>query len=631
MRKKRLQGLGGLLSAALIAGLVAGCSNDKDNGAAGSSPAASGKAVASGSSGETAAPLKELSLTYWFSHGDMEVVESPKENIPDQWLAQKTHVSVKEGYGNGGQDPIMKLSTLIAGDTLPDFAFSSNLLILDKLVQGDLVWELTPEMLQKYAPNIWKTVPELVWEGIKKDGKIYGIPGSVPFTRDYIPDLSDDMIAYYSNPPQKITWSVEDSSNALFIRDDILKQLVPGALDYEGAMAMLKQKPEAIADKFVLPIKTTEDYKKFFYDIQKLGLKENNKPVYPFGYPAADNWASLTILGSEMLGYKGYNYFSMYNTTTGKMEFGMKSPIIKEAAKIQNQMVRDKVIDPESLVQTSEKFNEKVLNGQYAIFEGGYFDYRAANKELEKAGKTYHYVPFYTQVPNRPEYPAFSVAPVKGGATMNVLLLKTIKEEDLPQVLGWFDTQYSKEWEDIRFWGPPEAGLYETLADGTRHFKDDNMQKLIVEGDRTAMDWKDAQGLADVNGPANVRPGLIGWNANSEFNPKFMLRNEVPPDLNTFLTKFPPTSEFTKNFVRYPDMNMWGADYAGLPQVSEIFDKRKLWEDAYKLSFAAKNDADFESKWATADKTLNQVSDISTLLTEQEKIFKANQELLKNK
>jgi hypothetical protein len=118
---------------------------------------------------------------------------------------------------------------------------------------------------------------------------------------------------------------------------------------------------------------------------------------------------------------------------------------------------------------------------------------------LIKAGKAFRYVPFYTQVPQRAEFPSFKEGPPSFNQALSIL--KTVKEDEVPQVLNWINTMFTEEWEDVRFWGPKEAGLYEELADGKRKFKDENIQKFLVESDLNAMERKDVKGLYDGGTP----------------------------------------------------------------------------------------------------------------------------------
>ncbi|GGD98754.1 hypothetical protein [Paenibacillus nasutitermitis] len=629
MLRKKARPLSVLFSLVLAAIMFAGCqSNSNNNTAATKKPESSATTATSAEAEKNGdyAPSTDLELTIWNTQGnDVMSIEKPDEDLPGDWLANKTKVKIKEFYGNGGQQWEPKLTTLVASGNLPDLVLTQagqGPAHHAKLHEGDLNWELTPEMLQKYAPDVWKFVPSWVWDSIKIDGKIYGIPFSFTVDEEVDSSLSSDFITAFTLPRQKATWNGGD--NILAVRDDILKELIPSAMDYKEIMDKIKTNNAPMGDQYILPIKSSDEYIKFMYDVKALGLKEGNKPVYAFGYAGGDNWPALSILGAEMLGYKGYNYTGWLNIADKKMGFGYLDPVFKEAASIQNKMINDKVIDPESLVHNGEKFKEKVLNGQYAIVAINYVDgIDTVNTNLEKAGKPFRYVPFFTQVPQRAEYPAFKEGPQSFNETLS--LMKTLKEDEVPQVLNWINTMFTDEWDDIRFWGTKEAGLYEDLTDGTRKFKEETMNKLLLDGDLTAMDWKKAKGLMTNNipfsgGTPGFWNGVQKWNNfASSFERRYFNKTIKYATVQASL-KFPADSEWTKGFVPVPNIQSWSPEYANIPEVQELWSKRASWDDPFKVTLTAKNEEEFSKKWDAAIANFRKVIDVDKMLEEQTKI-----------
>ncbi|MCD9023853.1 hypothetical protein [Cohnella silvisoli] len=608
----------------LLIAIISACTNSNNNATPTSSNASEQSTQPSSSTAaeEGYKPTKDLELTIWNTQGtDVQAVDRPKEDIPGEWLYQKTKVKVKEFYGNGGQQWEPKLTTLVASGNLPSLVLTQagqGPAHHAKLHEGDLNWELTPEMLQKYAPDVWNNVPQYVWDSIKIDGKIYGVPYNFRVNKELDPGLSDDMVNTFSTLKNKI------ASDILFVRDDILKKLIPTAMNYEEAMKRIKEKNAPIGDDFVLPIKTTDEYIKFMYDIKALGLKEGNNPVYASGYDGGDNWIALSVLGAEMMGYKGYFYTGWLNIPEKKMDFGYLNPVFKEAGKIQNKMINDKVIDPESLVHNAEKFKEKVMNGQYAIVPVSWIGpVDQVNADLEKAGKKFRYVPFYTQVAQRAEFPSYLEGPPSFLDTLSIL--KTVNEDQVPQVLNWINTMFTAEWDEIRFWGTKEAGLYEELADGTRKFKDASLQKFLIDGDLTAMDWKDAKGLNFNNipysgGTPGFWYGVEKWaDSASTFNPLILNKLTRFDTLGKAL-KFPVTSPWVTGMVPVPNVQSWSPEYANIPEVQKLWSTRATWDNPFKITLTAKNEEEFNKKWDAAVANFKKVIDVDKMLEEQTKI-----------
>lgn len=619
----------------LLVSVLAGCSREKENDATKDQPVQNDP-TSEPSDEPTSQPTDEapqgyvpendLEITIWNTQGeDYIALEKPKEDIPGDWLANKTKVRISDFYGNGGQQWESKLTILVAGDTLPDLVLTQakqGLAHHAKLHEGDLNWELTPEMLQQYAPDVWNSVPDFIWESMKIDGKIYGIPFAFDVDKEIDPDEKGEFYDTFSRPKNTITWSGDDNITA--VRDDILKTLIPSAMNYEEAMQLVAEKNDVIGEELILPIKSTEEYIKFMYDIKALGLKIGNKPVYATGFDGGDNWMALSTIGSEILGYKNYNYTGWMNIPEKKMSFGYIDPIFKEAAKNINQMINDNVIDPESLVHNAEKFKEKVMNGQYAIVAINWVQgIDVVNAELEQAGKEFRFVPFYTQVPNREGYPQFKEGPPMFNEALS--LMKTLSEDELIQTLNWINTMFTEEWEEIRYWGTPEADLYTVNADGTRTFKDANLNKLCVDGDMTAMDWREAKGLNNSDAPfAGGSPGfwhgVTKWNNTGVFNPRYV-NNKKSFTTIAQAMGFKSSSKYCQGFVPVPNIQSWSAEYANIPEVQELWSTRATWDDPFKISLTAKNEEDFNKKWDSAIDNFKKTLDVDKMLEEQTKIM----------
>lgn len=621
MLHKLFKPLSVLLIMLMVMGVLAGCMDKNKTDVAKEEVAKEkNKTEETTKPAETAVPLKDLTLDIWETQGT-DFIPNPytKDNVLLQYVAQKTGVSIGNLFGNGGSLWGPKLTTMVAGNTLPHIVDNrgggQGPAQFAKLAEGNLIWELTPEMLEKYAPNIWKRVPKNQWEAIKVDGKIYGVPYSFPVDPAIDPNLDPMVASYFSWPKNDVTVQY----GTVWVRDDILKMVYPEAQTYDELMKLLNDKKLPIGDDLLdVPIKTTQDYIDFMYKIKALNLKEGDKPVYAYGYPQGDNWPALSLLGADMMGYSNYFYLTYWSQSDQELKFGLKEPIFKQAALVQNRMVRDKVIDPESLVHTAAQFLEKLVNGRYAIVavdSAGGGD--TINAALEKEGKTYRYRPLYEQIPNLPDFPAY-VEPLFYNASRGIL--KTVKEEDVPQVLKWLDFNFSEEYEEAHYWGPKEAGLYEEAADGTRKFKDAKNQKYYVEGQTTDKDINPAE--LPLQNPI----AMMYMESTTKWNP-IILNNTGKYTMATG-RKFSVDSPHVQGLQLLPSMQMWAPEYANLTIVKKFWDVRQSWEDPFKVVFTAKSDEDFEKKWTAAIKKLDDVG-VAELLSEMNKIAKPLADKLK--
>ncbi|MBE7040653.1 MAG: hypothetical protein E7400_01655 [Ruminococcaceae bacterium] len=581
----------------LSAAILAGCGGDKPSNVS-----------------EDGTFSKRLDLTVWSTQGsDFVAPVTAKDNLVEKWLIDKTNVRIKNAYGNGGGQWESVLARLIAGDNFPELVAcggGQGPVHFGKIAEADKIWELTPEMLKTYAPDIWEKVPAEMWERIKVNGKIYGIPYNFPKTAD---EEFADHLSAYQREDAAMSEAVSVGTD-LWIRDDILKMLYPEAKTWDELVALLNEKNEPIGDEiYDVPIESTEDLVKLFRDIKDLNLKVGERPVYAFGYSSVDCWVPYTQLGAQMAGYVGRNYITTWDTEKKEIVLPLLGDTIKEVALTQNRLIREKVFDPESLVIPTAQFKEKLLNGEYAVAVLSSVDHPPyINETLEKAGKPYRYRPLYTNVPAMKGY-----GPVKTPTTWGsaVGILKTVKEEDIPQVLNWMNIQFTDEWEEVRYWGPKEAGLYKDNEDGTREFLNDELNKKYIRGESHSLNEEDCYGLY----------GNAGL-----FSMSFMVTGKYEPkaynDVRTFVLvpsaggRLSADSPLRQKAVEAPPFDAWSAEYAELETVSDFWSSRSQWEDPFKLVLAAESDEEFEKKWNSAVENLKKTTDLDKMAKEMTEI-----------
>lgn len=558
-------------------------------------------------------PTKKLELTVWETQGtDYAPKPVPKGDLVAEWLENKTKVTVKNMYGNDGGQWDPKLTKLVAGNNLPHIVHCgawqgpAHFAKLDQLGQ---VWELTPELIQKYAPEVWRRTPAKYWERMKVNGKLLGIPYNAVSEREAYPDMDDETFEFIKETTVAYETDVTYlSTKTLWIRDDILKMFYPEAKSYNELVALLEERNEPIGDELLdIPIKSTQEFIDFMYKIKDANLKENGKTVYAFGYSGGDNWIALTWLGADMYGYKNHCYTGTWNDVKQKIEVPLVHDLVKQAARTQTQMIIDKVIDPESLTHTVALYKEKILNGQYAIVPLTFVDSPLAiNEELERAGKSFRFRPFITQVPAHKEYSPFTEERLW---RESICLLKTLSEEEMIQVLNWINTQYTDEYEQVLYWGPKEAGLYTETADGKRQFTDERFTRYFIYGDASALpNEEDRKGLQGNGGLMSVRPA-----PSSRWEPDVMHRvvKYLPTSDSGF--KFKATSEHVKNVKTYPPCQAWASVYAEVPQVVKFWAEREQWEAKFKMAMASGSLQEFEQKWQEAVDSLNKIVNIEDM------------------
>ena len=600
-----------LLAVCMLCGVLAGCGGTDE--------------VTTTSADGAYTPTSELAIELWNTQGsDFTPGADLPENVVADWLYEKTKVKIESIYGNDGGQWDTKLSRLVAGDNMPAIVACGSgqgPAHFAKLAENDLIYEITDEMLEKYAPNYLKRVPKDVIDMLRIDGKLYGLPYHQSSTAETNPSMDEETLL---NVDTYIRGISSDEHFAFYIRDDVLKKIFPETYSFDEIYEVAL-KGEPCADMcFDIPITTKEEYIDFMYKIKELGLTtEGGDPVYAYGYSGGDNWEALNYIAGDMMGFSNQYYTSAWRDDTQEMVIPLVEDVCYEGALEQNRMLRDKVFDPESLVNTPESYTEKVLSGQYAIFAGDFVSggVEGVNAQLEQAGKDYRYRPFNVNIPNLPEY-----QPGKPLTkwTKSLCFTKVNTEEELIQLLNWVNVTSSDEFDEIYWWGPKEAGLY-TEENGVRKYTDDRFNQRFIDGKVAALDNKDTKGI----GIEAVECGA--WYVNpvnqkqTKYAPQIYNKTFTLPAY-TAMKKVKADSPHAVTNI-FPPIYVWDSCYADIPEVVEFWAKREKWENAFKIAFTATSDEDFSKKWQEAKDTLATIVDVDVMVEKMNEV--AKQELAK--
>lgn len=161
-RNKWTSGLTLLLSSALV---LSACGGGKQEGGASSG-------TGSDSSDQEFKPV-ELSWYYpqWSTQPDLKSVEDAVNKITQEKINATIRMKPIDG-GSYGQ----KLNTMVASNEKFDIAWTSFWMFdYAQNARKGAFTELDDSMLDKYAPNLRKALPDVVWQALKVDGKTYGI------------------------------------------------------------------------------------------------------------------------------------------------------------------------------------------------------------------------------------------------------------------------------------------------------------------------------------------------------------------------------------------------------------------------------------------------------------------------
>lgn len=583
-----------LVASALVVGAT-GCSGGGDN----ANPDAKGQSPKEQTIATIPANVKDssdlpdwtgkaLDLTIWFAHGPNADIDkrTSQGNVVDPEIKRVTGVSLnkEKWFDNAGQTPEVKMGMLAASNNWPDIASNAP---ADQLVDANKIYDLT-ELLPKYAPNIMKKIPKHVWDSDVrvnggKPGKIYGVPTTM---RDMTP-AGIDVQKSLAIPPS------EYDNQYIFVRDDILKKLYPQAKTQNEIENLYVSKGSFTReDIFDVPIRSKEDFFKLLRDIKALGVKEGSQEVFPiFLASGGDNWPLMTMLSGALNGHTGRNnYFTYWDKEAGALRWMFKEPFFKQTLKQFNQLVREGVASKEAFIDPANIFRQKLDNGLYAVS----YAWHEPNKDLlAKAGKTYKYRRVYLDIPFNEK--KFVLARPLSVSTENIVIFKDkVKEEDVPQILRWLDFLVSDAGENLRFWGPRSAGLFEE-RNGKRYYKDKELEDHMVYGKPSEKGL--SYNLFNGGRESGLRTGYFSYAQNqgnnlSALHPKNLYDIRREPNLAT--TYFNPARLGPSKLVETKKQGYIYEYTATIPEAEKAWKARKAFEDALTKTLAASSDAEFE-------------------------------------
>jgi putative aldouronate transport system substrate-binding protein len=284
-----------LTAGALFALTAAGCAKS-DSG--------SGDPAAGNPSGtEQKKEVKTVSILMFSDYGKMP---GPGDK-QIQYITEKTGISVKTETlpWNGGTDYTKGLNVKIAANELPDLFLPYG--VEDTLVKQGALLALD-DLLPKYAPTLWKSIPEDVWKSVRAnspDGKIYFVPKVNLYPR-------------YGS----------------LIRKDWL-------------------------DKLNLKVPTTKDeyvaVLKAFRDQDPNGNGKADE--IPVSGRELGRWMDQLFLmyGAAMI--EGYPVWDLYNN---ELTYSAVTPNMKEAIKFARELYKEKLLDNETFLNKEATWKAKI-------------------------------------------------------------------------------------------------------------------------------------------------------------------------------------------------------------------------------------------------------------------------------
>lgn len=537
----------------------------------------------------------KLDLIVWYGYGSNEtyIGKKAKDDKFRDEIERVTGVRLSENrsFDNGGSTGDAKVAKLVSTNNWPHIGIGIENSIAQSLIESDMLYDLT-ELIPKYMPNYWNIIsssPEIKaqWDRSMVDGKTYSLKRFSENALQYTdPEYSAEKYASIIQP--------EDSREWFWIRDDILKEIYPNAkTQAEIQNIYMKNGSFQKEDLTDVTIKSKEEFRELLEKIDALGYKENGRKVWPFyTHTGEDNWDLMSVLAVPLAG-KGaidsqVSCFSYYDGETDEMKNTMKEDWFKDMMKFFNDLVIDGLASKEALVDSKANFEQKKLNGEYAIIYGNAAP--PTDEQLKGAGKDYSYRRVMIDVPC--DYNKYVRHNTKKNAfaNYNMYFFKAnLSEKQLEHAMRFMDFFYSDAGMKLANWGPKKAGLYTEDKDGNLKYTDEDFKNaMLYNGDQQVLIDYGVYSFPRIDyfmvpgGINKYQPELYYDNYDEERQLSGYKKHwnygyfEPLPDF--------PMVDFGWSIWNFP-MHVSGAD--------RFWDARQSIEDAMKTVFTATNDKEF--------------------------------------
>ncbi|RUS46555.1 ABC transporter substrate-binding protein [Cohnella sp. AR92] len=426
-----------LMSATLVAGLLAGCGNKNDNNGSSASPSGS----ASSSASNSPEALKPLTLSF-YSEDPSPNWTNMQDDVGKE-ITAKTGITLDAEFAVG--DAVQKSALIASSGKYPDLISPKT--SISKFVDAGAVIDLT-DLIDKYGPNI---------------KKVYG---------DQLKRLrysNDDHAIYVLPTYDGVGKTYFNAGGGFELQHRVVKELgypqIKTLQDYENAIkAYLEKHP------------TDENGNK------NIGLTLN-----------ADDWHMyISVTNPAFQATGGSDDGEYHITDDGKtVTYHFLRPEEKDYFKWLNHMNAEGLLDPESFVQKYDQYKAKIATGRVLGLIDQDWDYGDGENALKAEGKfDQGYAHFSVTLNDTIKDRTFQSTGFMAGS--GVAISKT--NPDPIRTIKFLDYLASDEGQVLVNWGI--EGKHYNVVDGKRVIPEDVQKKKYND----TTNFVKETGLSNVGG-----------------------------------------------------------------------------------------------------------------------------------
>lgn len=447
-----------------------------------------------------------LTVNVWYAGGTEHMFgQISDSNVTFKELERVTGVKfdLDNSFANNGDSVDAKLPKIVASKQFPTLVVSwgAESQMADLYEHGYLA-DLTEfyndgslDQIQRVAPT--DVFGDTYYAGMHdEDGNYYMIPYDKwnyivkhYVTGDFSPaEFDKEWYAKYLTTPKNAT--NQNTQSGVWVRDDILQALYPDALTMDEIENIYIENGEYTLDQiFDIPLNSTEDFFNLLRDIQEeiasgdyKGLDGKGLEVTYGPNSDTDNWNWMFNLPNFVGGnLTGVNYFTTIDRNAADASSMMvRSFMTDEMVDFMrdlNGLVNEDVISQNSLVDNSATFDEKCLNGHYAVYYG---DMTNRPWDIDSGDEGWRYRPVWVKQELNDNYGGYASVGTPGGWG---IFKDTLSDEQLEQLVHCINYLYSEVGAKNFVWGPASAGLFEEDENGVRAYVDEELIAALTQGE----------------------------------------------------------------------------------------------------------------------------------------------------
>ena len=557
---------------------------------------------------------EKLEINYWCAGGTDTMFGTVSEtNVTLKEIERVTGVTfnVDDCFSNGGDNIDAKMPKVVASGDFPTIVYGWD---IDKQLQA--LWEngyladLTEYYENGYLNNVLEWLPieemdSLIYSRMRdENGSYYKIPdvdvASYYQDTGYAPEAYDSVYYQtYSGIPSNEGNIIYNY--AVYVRDDILQALYPDAYTTEDLQQIYVESGTFTEEQiYDLGLNTTEDFFGFLRDIQTVlkdhefkGMDGSAVEVTYGPHTGTDNWGWMNFLPHIAAGFPDSDYFAVAERNREEGELLLKWAIDAEPTvdwmKGLNQLVNEDIISKNSLVDNQATFDEKFLNGHYAVLYG------VNPNNIDGSSEGWAYRPVWVNCAFDEDYYGFSGMPTMSSYA---IFKDAVPEGQMDQLIHFIDYMNSEVGIKNIYWGPKSAGLFTEDSDGNRTYTNAELENCMIYGEDTKSAWE--YGLYNERVSEQPFSNFPLCGGEKFLEPKYLAAGSMERDAKDMIKYYNPGilagKSFKENSIKVASNNQIYGLGISVEGIAQFWTARAGYENQMKKVIVAASEAEFETQ-----------------------------------